>query len=160
MLVAMPYAFKAFLSLAIPLFLCFGPFGRVYILILWSRPTSIHLGLYQRVWIISLMHVYVYLLASMLHLQVFLSWSRFFHALCLLWVFACRSLRPLACVVASIPLVDSLDVTIFEIHLCGVGLLDAYPFSTMCDVVMLALCHPFGFLCFFASLHACLHVHA
>ena len=35
-------------------------------------------------------------------------------------------------------------------------------FSTLCDVDMLAflaLCHPFGFLCFFASLHACLYVH-
>ena len=25
---------------------------------MWSRSTSIHLGLYQRVWIISFMHVY------------------------------------------------------------------------------------------------------
>ena len=36
------------------------------------------------------------------------------------------------------------------------------PFSTSCNVVMLALlalCHPFSFLCFFASLHTCLHVH-
>ena len=37
------------------------------------------------------------------------------------------------------------------------------PFSTLCDVdilALLALCHPFGFLCFFASFHTCLHVHA
>ena len=37
------------------------------------------------------------------------------------------------------------------------------PFFTPCNVDMLALlalCHPFGFLRFFASLHACLHVHA
>ena len=37
------------------------------------------------------------------------------------------------------------------------------PFSTLCDVVilaLLALCHSFGFLCFCASLHTCLHVHA
>ena len=27
-------------------------------------------------------------------------------------------------------------------------------------LALLALCHPFHFLCFFASLHACLHVHA
>ena len=35
-------------------------------------------------------------------------------------------------------------------------LLDAYPFSASYDVdmlVLLALCHPFGFLCFFASFH-------
>ena len=37
------------------------------------------------------------------------------------------------------------------------------PFSTPCDDVMLillGLCLPFGFLCFFAFLHVCLHVHA
>ena len=37
------------------------------------------------------------------------------------------------------------------------------PFSASFNVVILALlvlCHPFGFLWFFASLHACLHVHA
>ena len=37
------------------------------------------------------------------------------------------------------------------------------PFSTPCDDVilaLLALCNPFGFLCFFAFLHTFLHVHA
>ena len=37
------------------------------------------------------------------------------------------------------------------------------PSSASCDVVMLALlalCHPFSFLCFFVSLHTCLRVHA
>ena len=65
--------------------------------------------------------------------------------------------------IASIPLVDCLDVTTCEIHLHGVGVLDAYLSSASCDVVMLsllALCHPFAFLCFFAFLHACLHVYA
>ena len=35
--------------------------------------------------------------------------------------------------------------------------------STLCKVdifALLALFHPFGFFCLFASLHACLHVHA
>ena len=71
-------------------------------------------------------------------------------------------LRPLACVVAYVPLVDHLDVTTCVIHLRGVGVLDTR-FSAPCDVYMLALlalCHPFGFLCFFASLHSCLHVYA
>ena len=65
--------------------------------------------------------------------------------------------------VASVPLVDCLDVTTYETHLCGIGLLDEYPFYTPCDVdmlVLLDLCHMFGFLYFFASLHTCLHVHA
>ena len=34
-----------------------------------------------------------------------------------------------------------------------------YTSSAPCDVDMLALHHPFGFLCFFASLHPCLHLH-
>ena len=75
---------------------------------------------------------------------------------------ACWSLQPLACVVASVPLVDCLDVTTYDIHLCGAVLLDAYPFCTPCDVdmlVLLDLYHLFGFLHFFASLHTCLHVH-
>ena len=39
-------------------FLRFGPLGRVWIKIWCSRPTSTHLGLHQRVWISSFMHVY------------------------------------------------------------------------------------------------------
>ena len=31
---------------------------------------------------------------------------------------------------------------------------------SMCLCALCHTCHPFGFLCFFASLHACLHVHA
>ena len=97
------------------------------------------------------------------YLFLCLSRSRPCHTLCPPWACACRSLRPLACVVASVPLVDCLDVTTYEIHLCGVSLLDKYPFCTPCDVdmlVLLDLCHLFGFLYFFASLHTCLHVHA
>ena len=70
-------------------------------------------------------------------------------------------MRPLACVVAFAPLMDCLGVTTCEMHLRGVGLLDAYPFFASCNVVMLALlalCHPFGFsllLCIFARLPTC-----
>ena len=71
-----------------------------------------------------------------------------FEAICL-----CGCIRP-SC--------GLLDATTCEIHLRGVGWLDAYPFSAPCVdmLALLALCHPFGFLFFFASLHACLHVHA
>ena len=98
----------------------------------------------------------------MLYLHVCLSRSRLCHALCPPWAYACQSLRSFACVIASVPLVDYVDVTTCEVHLHGVGLLDAYPFFAPCVVMLalLALCHPFGFHCFFASLHACLHVHS
>ena len=97
------------------------------------------------------------MLASILYFHVCLSRSRLCHALCPLWACACRSLGPLACVVASVPPVDCLGVTTCEIHLHGVGLLDACPFSTLCDVMLalLVLCHPFGFLCIFAHLPTC-----
>ena len=92
----------------------------------------------------------------MLYIHVRLSRSRFCHALCPLCACAHQSLRPIAYVVASVPLVDCLGVTTCEIHLCDVGVLD------VCDVrlTLLAMCHLFGFLCFFASLHVCLYVHA
>ena len=97
MLVAIPCASKAFYFIFLiscyPSSLCFGPLV-----------TSMHLGLYQRVPIISFMHVYACFLASMLYLHVFLSRSRLFHALCPLWACACRSSGPLACMVASTPL--------------------------------------------------------
>ena len=93
----------------------------------------------------------------MLYLHAFLSRSRLCHALCLLWACAYRSLGPPACVVASVPLVAYLGVTTYEIHLCGVGLLDAYPFYTSFDVMLalLALCHLFGYLWIFARLPTC-----
>ena len=43
------------------------------------------------------------------------------HALCPLWAYTCLSLGPLACVVASVPLMDCLDVTACETHLRDVG---------------------------------------
>ena len=83
------------------------------------------------------MRVYVSLLASTLYLNFCLSISRLCHALCPPQAYACRSLRPFACVVASVPFVDCLDVTSCEMHPCDAGLLDAYPFSTLCNVA----CH-------------------
>ena len=91
---------------------------------MWSRATSIHLGLHQRVWIISYMHVFACLLLCFMY--VYLSRSRFCHALCPPWACACWSLGPLACVVVPIPFVDCLGVTTCEIHLCGVGVLDTH----------------------------------
>ena len=54
-----------------------------------------------------------------------------------------------------------LGVTTCEMHLFDAGLLYAYRFSTPCDnMLALLACAFVGFLCFYASLHACLHVHA
>ena len=57
----------------------------------------------------------------MLYIHVCLFRSRLCHALCPLWAYTCWSLGPLACVVASVPLVDCLDVTAYETHLHDVG---------------------------------------
>ena len=108
-----------------------------------------HLGLYQRVWIISFMHIYDCLLASMLYLHVCLSRFRLCHALCTPWVCACRHLRPLASVVASVPLVDCLDATIYEIHLCGVGVLDTHLSLLKAMLSCLPLCATYGHKRFF-----------
>ena len=54
-----------------------------------------------------------------------------------------------------------LGVTTCEMHLCDASLLYAYPFSTLCDdMLALLACAPISFLCFYASLHACLHIYA
>ena len=92
--------------------------------------------------------------------HVFMSRSRLCHALCPLWACAFQSLGPFPCVIASVPPMAYLGVTTCEIQHRGVGLLDADPFSALCDVMLalLALCYPFVFLCFFAFLHS--HVHA
>ena len=155
MLVAMPYASKAFLSLVISFFLCFGPFGRVQIQILWTRPTSIHLGLYQRVWIISFTCVYVCLLASMLYIRVCLSRSRLCHDF-VPFVGLCLSVYgSLAYVVASVIPRVCLDVITCEIHLCGVSVLDSHLSLLyemfICLPCLLCATH----LAFFASLHLC-----
>ena len=52
-----------------------------------------------------------------------------------------------------------LGVTPCEMHLYDASLLYAYPFSAPCDdMLALLTCAPIGFLCLYASLHACLHV--
>ena len=100
--------------------------------------------------------------ASFLCIHVCLSRSRLCHALCPLWACAFWYLGATCLWVWSAPLMVCLDVITLEIHLRDVGLPDAYHFSTLCDVmlVLLAMCHLFGSLCSFASLHACLHIHA
>ena len=156
--VAMLYASKAFLSLVIPFSYVLARVDldlvvQVYI----HTPRPISKGLDH------FLYTCVCLLASILYIHVCLSRFRLCHALCPPRACACQSLRPLACVVAFAPLMDCLGVTTCEMHLRGVGLLDAYPFFASCNVVMLALlalCHPFSFLCFFAFLHTCLHVHS
>ena len=126
MLVAMPCAFIATLFLDVSLSSVLALIGRVQIQIPRSRPTPIHLGLYQKVWIISFMRVYVCLLASMLYLNVCLSRSRLCHASYPLRVCFYQSLRPFACAFASIPPRACLDVTTCEIQLCGVLVLDSH----------------------------------
>ena len=115
---------------------------------MWSRPTSIHLGLYQRVCALCL-------LASMIYIHVCLSRSRLRHALCPPLARACRSLRPLACVVTCVLLVDCLDVNTCEIRPREVGVLD----SQLSPFYAMLLCLPCLFcathLVFFASLHLC-----
>ena len=117
---------KPFYLLLSPFSCVLAFFGRVQIQILWSRPTPIHLSLYQRIWIISFMHVYVCLLASILYIHVYLSRYRFCHALCPPWACAYQSLGPLAYVITSIPPRAYLDVTTCEIHLRGIGVLDSH----------------------------------
>ena len=52
-----------------------------------------------------------------------------------------------------------LGVTTCEMHLRDASLLYAYPFFAPCDdMLALLACAPNGFLCLYASFHACLHV--
>jgi len=115
-----------------------------------------HLGLYQRVWIISFMHDYVCLLASILCIHVCLSRSRPCHVLCLPWVCACRPLGPPAGVVASFPLMDYLGVTTCEIHLRGVGVLDTHLSSLHAMLLCLPCLLCATRLVFFAPFHLCM----
>ena len=88
--------------------------------------------------------------------HVCLSRSRLCHVLCPLWICACQSLRPLACVVAFTPLVDCLDVIICEIHLGGVGVLDSHlsllRAMFICLPCLLCATH----LAFYTYLHLCM----
>ena len=96
----------------------------------------------------------------MLYVNVCLSRSRPCLALHPPVACACQSLGPLACVVASIPPRACLDVTTCEIHLRGVGVLDTHfsPFRVM--LICLPCATHLSFFASFASLNACLHVHA
>ena len=106
-----------------------------------------HPGLYLRVWIIPLMHVYVCLLASILYLHIILSRSRLCHALCPLW--ACCG------VVASVPPRACLGVIISEIHLCGVVL--DIRLSPLCAILICLPCLLCAtHLAFFAFMHLCM----
>ena len=87
----------------------------------------------------------------MIYVHVCLSRPRFCHALCPLWACDCRSLGPLACVVASIPLVACLDMTAYESHLHDVGVLGTY--LSLLHAMLCLLCA--ACLAFFASLHFC-----
>ena len=91
----------------------------------------------------------------MIYIHVFLSRSRLRHALCPPLARACWSLRPLACVVTCVPLVDCLDVNTCEIRPHDVGVLD----SQLSPFYAMLLCLPCLFcathLVFFASLHLC-----
>ena len=130
MLVASAMCFYSPLSLDISLSCVLALVGGVQIQIPRSRPTSTHLGLYQRVWIISL-HACVCLLASALYVYACLSRSWLCHALCPPWT--------CSCMVTSIPLVAYWDLTTCETHSRDVGFLDAHPFSGPCDVA----CHAY-----------------
>ena len=57
-----------------------------------------------------------------------MSRSRLYHALCHSWAYACRSLGPLSCVVAFVPLVACSNVTACETHLLDVRVLDTHLF--------------------------------
>ena len=162
MLVAMPCASKALLSLIIYLSYALGLIGGVQIQFTWSRPTFVHLGLYQRVQIISLFF-YVFFLASMLYIHVRLFRSRLCHALHPLWACACQSLGLLSFVVAFVPFRACFYVTTCEIHLRGVGVFDTH-LSPLCVIFLCLPCllgaTRLAFFASFATSHACLHVHA
>ena len=144
------------------LFLMFWPLGREQIQILWFRPTSVHLGLHQK-GLDHFLYTCVCLLASMLYIRVCRPRSKFCHALCPSWAWACWSLGPLACMVASVPLVAYLDVTACEIHLSDVGLLNAYlPSLHAMICIPCLLCAPvwlYLFLCIFARFPTCSCMH-
>ena len=124
----MPCASIALLSLDIFSFLCFDPYWwgvdldpvvQIYI----HTPRPISKGL-DHFLMCMCMFTCFYTLCLCLPLK-----SRLCHALCPLW--ACL------CVVTSIPLVAYWSVTTYETHPSDAGLLDAYPFSTPCNVA----CH-------------------
>ena len=93
------------------------------------------------------MHIHVCMLTSMLYIHVSLCRSRLCHTLCPLWVYAC--------VVTSIPPRVYLDVTTYEIRLCGVGVLALH----LPLLRVMLICLPFllyaTHLAFFTSMLPC-----
>ena len=87
----------------------------------------------------------------MLYLLIFLSRSRLCHAFCSPWACARRSLGPLACVVASVPLMNFLDVTACETYPRDVGMLNTH--HSLLPAMICLLCATF--LAFFAPLYLC-----
>ena len=87
------------------IFLCFGSWAG-------CRSRSCALGLQQRVWILSFMHVYARLLLYFISMFVWLDLG-FSIALFPSWVCA-WSLGPPTCLVVTVPLMACLDVTICE----------------------------------------------
>ena len=162
MLDAMPSAFIAF-YLLLCIFLVFWPLSRVQIQILRSRLTSIHACIKGFGSFLLWMCMLACLLLCFTSMFVWQDLG-FCCALSPSQACACQSLGPLACVVVSIPLIVCLDATIYEIHLHDVGLLNAYLsllHAMLCLTCLLcALIWISLFLCIFASLHTCLHVHA
>ena len=131
-------------------FLVFWPNGSDPIQTLWSLSSSMYHGPYQKGLDHSYLHVYAcLLLCFMLVLaSLVLGFTMFgaFRELNLVW------LHPMPMRLCS-------DVTIWEAS-PNAGLLRAQPslfHSTRCYAYHACLCHP---LAFYASLHACLHVHA
>ena len=98
------------------------------------------------------MHVYVFLLVSMLYIHVSLSRSRLCHALCDSWFYACM--------VTSVPPRVCLDVTTCEIHLCGIGVLDPHISPSLAMLICLPylLCAPHGFACMVTSFPPRVHL--
>ena len=147
-LVAMPCAIVALLSL-ISLFLKF------WALLVGCRSRSRGLGLHPHTQAYikgfgSFPHMHVYACLLLCFMSMFASLVLGFamlsalHGLDLVW------LHPT-------PVWLCLGVTTCEMHLSDAGLLYAYPFLTPCDDMLPSLaCAPFAFLCFYASLHACL----
>ena len=128
----------------------------VLVLQVGCRSRFCGLGLHQRVWIVSFMHVCTCLLLCFISMFAYLDLG--FAMLCtlcgFLWVCAYRSLGPLAHVDASIPLVTCLDVITCETHFRDVGVLNTHIFL-LCAMLCLPSLLCASRLAFFASLHFC-----
>jgi len=98
----------------------------------------------------------------MLCIHVCLSRSRLCHAFCPLWACAYWFLGPLACVVASIPLMACLDATTCEnkSQWCRFLIHTLSPFRAMLWLPCLLYATHLAFFAFLHFLHACLEVHA